>query len=73
MTVCGEGKKPGRQHFLQLAGQSGIREKEAVAIIEEVLVGVSKWGKLAKEYGVSAKSIRQITPFIKENLKNLES
>ena len=71
MTICGEGSQPTKAHFLNLAKEFGISQQEASSIIDDVYSAVSKWPLLAKNIGVSTKTIAQISPMIKRNLKNL--
>jgi len=49
MTVLGEGRAPGRQHCLALAGKAGLGEREAAAVIGEVNDAVARWPSFADE------------------------
>jgi serine/threonine-protein kinase HipA len=58
--VMGEGRAPKLKHLLMLAEEAKIKKDRAVDIIEATKAALSKWPKLAKEYGVSSANIKLI-------------
>lgn len=58
--VMGEGKNPGTEHMEKLGREAKIEEKRVSEIIEQTRAALSKWEKLAKEYGVSKTNIKLI-------------
>ena len=68
MTVAGEGKRPGRAHFLGMARKLGIDVPKAGAIIDEVRDAVSRWSHHAREAGVSSASQETIADAIGESV-----
>ena len=65
MTVLGEGRSPTRQHVLKLAEQSGIRSKDAAAIVEQVNDAVSKWRQFASDAGCTRSTTATVSRSIK--------
>ena len=59
-TVDGEGRAPGAEQMLRLAGPAGIEEKSARDIMDEVRAAVARWPALASEARVSHKTARAI-------------
>jgi serine/threonine-protein kinase HipA len=58
--VKGEGRAPGETHLLALATEAGLAPHTAQAIIDQTREALNQWTPLAKQYGVSASSIRLI-------------
>jgi serine/threonine-protein kinase HipA len=58
--VKGEGRAPGETHLLALATEAGLAPHTAQAIIDQTRQALNQWTPLAKQYGVSASSIRLI-------------
>jgi serine/threonine-protein kinase HipA len=56
MTILGEGRAPTRQHVLKLAEKSGIRSKDALAVIDQVNDAVSRWRQFASHAGCTRKT-----------------
>ena len=55
MTVLGEGRQPDRSHCLALAGQCGIKPREAAAVIDEVNSAIDQWPSFADQAGCKRK------------------
>jgi len=68
--VMGEGKNPGLKQLLDLAKVSNIKQFDALKIIDEVKLSVSKWSNFAKEAGVSNASNRLIDSAIAKIIKD---
>jgi len=49
MTVRGEGRHPSREHCMALAGDAGVRGREAESIFDEVNEAVAAWHRFADE------------------------
>lgn len=60
-SVMGEGRTPTTSHLLKLATVSGIPDKIARQIIEEVKSAVMLWPTFAKEANVSNQSLQSIS------------
>ena len=58
--IMGEGRQPRLQHLLQLASIGNIGKTDALQIIDEVTLAISKWQIFADEAGVSAVSRKRI-------------
>jgi len=52
MTVAGEGRAPGPDHFLRLARERDVSRAEASAIMDEVWTAVDRWPEFARQAGV---------------------
>ncbi len=52
--IAGESKNPGRKELMKLATHFGL--KNASSIIEEVQEAISRWGAIAKEYGITGET-----------------
>jgi len=52
--IAGESKNPGRKELMKLATHFGL--KNAGLIIEEVLEAISRWGAIAREYGITGET-----------------
>jgi len=50
-SYVGEGRNPEKKHYFELAAKSGIGEKRATEIIEEVESGKNFFGKMSREIG----------------------
>ena len=68
LTIAGEGRKPGREHFLTAARKAGIKEPRADKIIEEVDTVVKRWPDLASEREVPTRLALEIGEEIKTTL-----
>ena len=55
-TVDGEGRAPGAEQMLRLAGPAGISAAEASATIDQVRHAVSQWSAVAEQAGVSTRA-----------------
>ncbi len=53
MTLAGEGKNPGAEHFRRLAAQAGVARAEAARVIGEVRAAVGRWEEFAEQAGVT--------------------
>lgn len=71
MTIAGEGRAPASSHLLKLAELSGISDRDAQAILDEVTSAVEHWRDHARLTGVSARTARTIEKAIKECLARL--
>jgi serine/threonine-protein kinase HipA len=49
MTIMGEGRTPTRDHCLKLAGQFGIVQRDAMAVIQQVNAAVAHWPRFAEQ------------------------
>lgn len=58
--VMGEGRNPNTSHLLKLADEAKIKKDRVAEIIEATKSSLSKWPKLAKQYGVSDTNIKLI-------------
>lgn len=58
--VAGEGKNPSVEHLTKLGVEAELSKVRIKEIIEQTKSALSDWNKLAKQYGVSAKSIALI-------------
>jgi serine/threonine-protein kinase HipA len=67
MTVAGEGKRPTREHCLQLAGQTGIDHREGASIFDEINSAIADWRKFADQ----ACCARKITATVRAKLRSL--
>lgn len=64
--VMGEGKTPSISHLLELAKISNIKRSDALEIIDEVKLAVSRWPSFAKNAGVTQASSKMIESAIKK-------
>lgn len=65
MTLAGEGRDPGREHFLRLAKQCSISTKAALNVINEVRAAVAGWAgfaELAKVHPAAAEQVASSLP-----------
>jgi serine/threonine-protein kinase HipA len=69
-SVCGEGRAPGKEHFLRIAEVAGIGKNEALQIVEEVHEAVSRWPSFARDCGVRKSTSDQIWLCIGNAFKN---
>lgn len=69
LLVAGEGRHPGSGELHELARRSGLRERAARRVLDEVRDAVSRWGAFAAEAGVGVMSTRQISDAIRANGK----
>jgi serine/threonine-protein kinase HipA len=60
MTVAGEGRRPERQHILNLAGQFDIKPAVAEEVIDEVNAAVGRWSEFSREAGCTKKTTRDV-------------
>ncbi|WP_417271116.1 type II toxin-antitoxin system HipA family toxin [Celeribacter sp.] len=58
LTIAGEGKKPGVEHFNVVASKTGIKGKRAIEIVDEVDGALRGWDDAAEMRGVP-KGLRQ--------------
>ncbi len=65
MTVHGEGRNPSRQHIISLAGDAGVRDREAEEIFEAVNEAVAAWPRFADEACCSKRATREIAAKLK--------
>jgi len=59
-TVMGQGRNPNEEHLKKLAKEANIKKDRATEIIEATKESLSKWPKLAKQYGVSDMNIQLV-------------
>lgn len=64
-SVMGEGRDPGKEHFIKLAEKFSITSKEATQITDEVHETISKWSEFAEQAGVSKASKKLISSVIR--------
>ncbi len=62
--VAGEGANPGRKNLLELASEFSISKPNE--IIDQVQASLAEWPSIAKECGVSKKSVKRIQEKFKE-------
>ena len=60
MTVGGEGKVPGRPHFLRLAAERDVPANDAAAILEQVRAAVARWPEFAWMAGVPRSKAQEV-------------
>lgn len=70
-SVAGEGRIPGREHLLRLASTAGLGQKEAGAVIDEVVEAVRGFGRKASELGIPAAVTREVEGPISSCLQRL--
>ncbi|MDE1149894.1 MAG: type II toxin-antitoxin system HipA family toxin [Azospirillaceae bacterium] len=67
LDIAREGREPGIDHILRVAGDVGVRRDVALACVDQVKAAIDRWPQLASEAGVSATSAaevgRRIRPF----------
>ena len=68
MTIAGEGRAPARNHLLKLADLSGISDRDARTILDEVASAVAHWRAHARVAGVGARTTKAIEKSVKECL-----
>lgn len=68
--LMGEGKRPRKEHFMQLAKIVSLKESRAQEIIDAVQASVKNWPKCASEAGVSQSSKQHIQSALKQVWKN---
>jgi serine/threonine-protein kinase HipA len=56
--VAGESQNPGMEHLLKLADHFGVKDPKL--IIDEVQNAIADWNKIAKQYDISAETIKNI-------------
>ena len=66
LSVAGEGQHPTKEHLLKLAGQVDVKTRDTKLIIGEVQDAVAKFGKMAKELGISKPKIKAVQARIDE-------
>lgn len=66
MTVAGEGRAPGRNHLLELAGPAGISNREAEAVLDQVAAATARWSDHARKAEVSGRSARRVEKALEE-------
>ncbi len=64
MTVLGEGRQPARSHCLKLAGQFGIKNRPAMAMVDEVNSAIDQWPNFADQAGCTKKITAAIAKVI---------
>ncbi|MBW6419356.1 type II toxin-antitoxin system HipA family toxin [Celeribacter sp. PS-C1] len=65
LLIAGEGRRPGREHFLEAAKKAGIKEKRAAEIVEEIDGVVRDWSGYADVRDVPSVLRKQIAEEIK--------
>lgn len=65
LTIAGEGRRPGRDAFAKVAGKSGITERRATEIVDEVDAALANWHIYADDTGVPPKLRREIDEHMK--------
>ncbi len=60
MTVLGEGRQPDRSHCLALAERSGIKNGEAMTVVDEVNGAIGRWSSFADQAGCPKKVMADI-------------
>jgi serine/threonine-protein kinase HipA len=66
MTLAGEGRSPGRSHFLRLGLQVGVSKPEADRIIDRIQTTIARWGEFSARAGVSQVVTDQIAEALPE-------
>ena len=51
-SVCGEGRSPGKEHFLRVAEGAGLDSAVAEKVVAEVRKAVNRWPMFARACGV---------------------
>ena len=59
-AIAGEGRSPGREHMLKLAGVVGLAALEADRIIEQVRDAVSRWRGFAGDVGLGTGAAKRV-------------
>lgn len=70
-TMMGEGKKPGRPHFLKLADVIGIKQQQALEMIDQVKEAISGWLQFAEEADVNHLSAKNIATVLNGVLRDV--
>ncbi|WP_460273918.1 type II toxin-antitoxin system HipA family toxin [Celeribacter sp. ULVN23_4] len=65
LLISGEGRRPGREHFLNAAKKAGIKDKRATEIVEEIDGVVRDWSGYADARDVPSVLRKQIAEEIK--------
>jgi serine/threonine-protein kinase HipA len=60
LLIAGEGRRPGKVHFLSVAKQAGIKDKRANEIVDEVDDAVSGWSGFVEARNVPARLAKEI-------------
>lgn len=60
LLIAGEGRRPGKAHFLSVAKQAGIKDKRANEIVDEVDDAVSGWSGFVEARNVPARLAKEI-------------
>ncbi len=66
-TIAGEGRKPLKSHFSQLAEQFDISQKLADKILHEVSLAIGQWRTFALDTGVTPRTCDKIAEQIKRD------
>ncbi len=67
MTVDGEGRSPSMANIYHLGEKSGIKKKDIILIIDQVIQVAANWPKYAETAGVSEQSMEIVNKRIKSN------
>ncbi|MCK5529282.1 MAG: type II toxin-antitoxin system HipA family toxin [Kiritimatiellae bacterium] len=60
MTVDGEGREPNRKHIMNIAKGAGVKQSEAINIINEVATAIEQWRHLANSAEIMPNTIAEI-------------
>jgi serine/threonine-protein kinase HipA len=71
MDICGEGLAPSRVHLLMLAEKSGIKSKDFVEIIDEIITVAEQFKSEAKNWPIRSRTISDIHKSIQTNCMRL--
>lgn len=65
LDIAGEGRTPTKDHVLSLAEKSGLRNRQAVKIIDQARAAIADLPMFAKDYGVSKKTLAEVLETLK--------
>lgn len=71
MSICGEGRNPGRSHLLDLARKANLKERLAEQAIDAVSHVASQFSAAADVLPIRKKTIKDLDAKIRQNLARL--
>jgi serine/threonine-protein kinase HipA len=69
MDIAGEGERPTRAHIMKVAKEGGLEDKDAVAILDEMLdlITPATFKQAARELPISKKTLARIVKIVEAN------
>jgi serine/threonine-protein kinase HipA len=67
LAVCGEARRVGRRHLMELAKQGGVRPREAGRSIERMLDAAGSFERTLRDLPIRAASVRSIVRAVQAN------